>query len=367
MAKAHSATAALAVTAAAVVVAAAAAAASAAAASAAVARTAKARPLPSGHYPCLLAQVRDPDTYHFTHIPHPRASSPHALFSSRPDVVSTPLFPLPFPSSTPLPSPPLPSPPLPSPLLPSFRCPPSHSPPILLSDVGYAGGFELRRLEQVFGVMQSNYTGRTRGEGGTRAGARAGGDGKGEREWGRGNGREARRGGGRGREGGGKGGAGCMPVLTPDDIRLPHVRDSAHTPYRFPNATTFPPLLPPLPLQMWAAVCMPVFTPDDIRLPHVRDFTRPLFSLRPDVAFALLKTTFACDVRAVLSEMEVSPSFRPDLAFAPLKTTFVCDVLEVLSEVRGMDAEGCRGVCMVQPPLPGLTLNQEIRPPSAQM
>ncbi|CAI5520176.1 unnamed protein product [Closterium sp. Naga37s-1] len=54
---------------------------------------------------------------------------------------------------------------------------------------------------------------------------------------------------------------------------------------------------------MWAAGCMPVLTPDDIRLPHVRDFTRPLFSLRPDVAFALLKTTFACDVRAVLPEV----------------------------------------------------------------
>ncbi|CAI5505597.1 unnamed protein product, partial [Closterium sp. Naga37s-1] len=85
------------------------------------------------------------------------------------------------------------------------------SSPRLLSDVGYAGGFELHDLDQVFGVMQSNYT-------------------------------------------------------------------------------------------MWAAGCMPVLTPDDIRLPHVRDFTRPLFSLRPDVAFALLKTTFACDVRAVLPE-----------------------------------------------------------------
>ncbi|CAI7887945.1 unnamed protein product [Closterium sp. NIES-53] len=88
------------------------------------------------------------------------------------------------------------------------------SSPRLLSDVGYAGGFELQDLDQVFGVMQSNYT-------------------------------------------------------------------------------------------MWAAGCMPVLTPDDIRLPHVCDFTRPLFSLRPDVAFALLKTTFACDVRAVLPEVLV--------------------------------------------------------------
>ncbi|CAI5509224.1 unnamed protein product [Closterium sp. Naga37s-1] len=66
--------------------------------------------------------------------------------------------------------------------------------------------------------------------------------------------------------------------------------------------------------QMWPAGCVLVLTHDDIRLPHVRDFTRPLFSLRPIVAFALLKTTFACDVSAVLLE------------------------------VRGMDAEGCRGV-----------------------
>ncbi|GJP63653.1 hypothetical protein CLOP_g20719 [Closterium sp. NIES-67] len=57
--------------------------------------------------------------------------------------------------------------------------------------------------------------------------------------------------------------------------------------------------------RLWAKGCAPVLNADDVKAAHVREFTRPLFSLRPDVAFSCLKTSFACDLREVLPQVEV--------------------------------------------------------------
>ncbi|CAI7852817.1 unnamed protein product [Closterium sp. NIES-54] len=56
---------------------------------------------------------------------------------------------------------------------------------------------------------------------------------------------------------------------------------------------------------MWVRNCAPVLTADDIKAAHVREFVRPLFLLRPDIAFSFLKTAFACDVRDILPRVMV--------------------------------------------------------------
>ncbi|CAI5471448.1 unnamed protein product [Closterium sp. Yama58-4] len=57
--------------------------------------------------------------------------------------------------------------------------------------------------------------------------------------------------------------------------------------------------------KLWVRNCAPVLTADDIKAAHVREFVRPLFLLRPDIAFSFLKTAFACDVRDILPRVMV--------------------------------------------------------------
>ncbi|CAI5945768.1 unnamed protein product [Closterium sp. NIES-65] len=64
--------------------------------------------------------------------------------------------------------------------------------------------------------------------------------------------------------------------------------------------------------KLWVRNCAPVLTADDIKAGHVREFVRPLFLLRPDIAFSFLKTAFACDVRDILPRVSAYAAREED-------------------------------------------------------
>eukprot|EP00270_Netrium_digitus_P010247 TRINITY_DN3168_c0_g2_i1.p1 TRINITY_DN3168_c0_g2~~TRINITY_DN3168_c0_g2_i1.p1 ORF type:complete len:348 (+),score=41.73 TRINITY_DN3168_c0_g2_i1:39-1046(+) len=67
---------------------------------------------------------------------------------------------------------------------------------------------------------------------------------------------------------------------------------------------------------------------EDVFLPHVWEFCNPLFLLRPDISFSMLKTIFSCDLRHLLPQVAV----QVHLLHLPRDPSVPCEVMQYMME-----------------------------------